>query len=60
MYLSPCFKTVSLPLVSLSFPWVFFWALNAAAEVAAHLRPVMALARVCILQVVGGDVARKW
>ena len=60
MHLSLHFEPVFLPLVSLSSPQVFFWALDAAAEVVAHLHPVVALARVCIMWVGGGDVARKW
>ena len=59
MQLSARFEPAFLPLVSLLFPWVFFWAWDAAAEVAACLHPVMALAQVCIMWVRGGDVARK-
>ena len=59
MHLSARFEPIFLPPVSLLFSQVFFWAWDAAAEVAAHLCPVMALAWVCIMWVGGGDVARK-
>ena len=55
MHLSPHFETVLLPLVSLSSPQVFFWALDAATEVAACLHPVVALAQVCIMWQGSGD-----
>ena len=58
-HLSAHFEPVFLPLVSLLYPQVFFWAWDAATEVVACLRPVVALAWVCIMWVGGGDVARK-
>ena len=58
-HLSAHFEPVFLHPVSLLFPQVFFWAWDAATEVAAHLHPVVALAQVCIMWVGGGDVARK-